>query len=91
MLVLNARLNDTHTTRFGFTVSKRLGNAVERNRIRRRLKAAAASKDVKCGWDIVLIPRQRARRADYHALNRSLVRLLQRANLTRRTSERKFN
>ena len=81
MLVLNARPNDCQVSRFGFTVSKRLGNAVERNRIRRRLKEAVASAEVKCGWDIVLVARNRARHADYHKLEGSLSRLLLRAKL----------
>jgi ribonuclease P protein component len=91
MLVLNACPNDTQTSRFGFTVSKRLGNAVERNRIRRRLRSAVVSTDIKCGWDLVLIARNRARNANYHVLRRSLNRLLLRANLTERNSERQFN
>jgi ribonuclease P protein component len=31
------------TARFGFTITKKIGNAVTRNRIRRRLKAAFAA------------------------------------------------
>lgn len=85
MLVLNARPNDTQSSRFGFTVSKRLGNAVERNRLKRRLKSVVASSDVKCGWDVVLVARQRARRAGYHDLARSVDRLLLRANLGKRS------
>ncbi len=88
VLVLNARPNQTQVSRFGFTVSKRLGNAVERNRIRRRLKSAVSQTDVKCGWDLVLIARQRARSADYHALKASLGRLLLRAHLSNGNSER---
>ena len=84
MLVLNALPNDAQASRFGFAVSKRLGNAVERNRIRRRLKAALASADVKCGWDVVVVARQRARYAGYHSLEGSINRLLQRAELIRR-------
>ena len=91
MLVLNALPNHTRTSRFGFTVSKRLGNAVERNRIRRRLKSAVASTDVECGWDLVLIARQCARNADFHVLKRSIDRLLLRAKLTKRNGERQFN
>lgn len=84
MLVLNACPNDSQTSRFGFTVSKRIGNAVERNRLRRRLKAAVASASVNCGWDVVVIARQRARHTDYHVLQESLDRLLLRANLVTR-------
>ena len=37
--VLQARARgDTAPSRFGFTVSKKVGNAVERNRVRRRLR-----------------------------------------------------
>lgn len=40
--VAYVRLNrDTDLVRFGFIVSKSVGNAVHRNRVRRRLKAAA--------------------------------------------------
>jgi ribonuclease P protein component len=49
--------------RFGFTVTKRLGNAVRRNRIRRRLKAAlceVAMIAAKDHFDYVLIARQPA-------------------------------
>ena len=87
-LVLAARPNRSEKSRFGFTVSKRLGNAVARNRIRRRLKAAAANSDVESGWDLVVIARQRAKESDYHELERSLRRLLARARLDKRPGSR---
>ena len=80
-LVLNARANDSETSRFGFTVSKRVGNAVARNRIRRRLKAATADTGIADGWDLVFIARRRAADADYWTLRRSLRRLVRRAGL----------
>jgi ribonuclease P protein component len=49
--------------RFGFTVTKKLGNAVTRNRIRRRLKAAVTSvltDHAKPGHDYVIIARAAA-------------------------------
>ena len=49
--------------RIGFTVTKRLGNAVTRNRIRRRLKAALqqiANGQAKDHFDYVLIAREAA-------------------------------
>jgi ribonuclease P protein component len=62
--VLQARARgDTETARFGFTVSKKVGNAVARNRVRRRLRevvrqnAALLAAD---GRDYVLIGRQAA-------------------------------
>lgn len=46
--------------RVGFTASRRVGNAVVRNRAKRRLRAAAAeilARDGRCGTDYVLIAR----------------------------------
>ena len=80
-LVLLFRANGSDTTRFGFSVSKRVGNAVVRNRIKRRLKSAALAARAREGWDLVFIARQGARNADYWALKRSLNRLLARSGV----------
>jgi len=52
-IVENERTNDV---RFGFIVSKAVGNAVVRNRVRRRLRAAAAHllPNIHRGSDIVV-------------------------------------
>ena len=81
LLVLVSRPNNLDVTRFGFIVSKRVGNAVIRNRVRRRLKEAARLSQVKYGWDLVFITRQRASSADYHQLSGSVKKLLTRANV----------
>ena len=87
-LVLIAKRRRSHATRFGFSVSKRLGNAVARNSIRRRLKSAASEADVKDGWDLVFIARQGARNADFWQLRRSLNRLMDRAGVAAPTDNR---
>jgi ribonuclease P protein component len=49
--------------RFGFTVSKKVGNAVERNRVRRRLREIvrlSAASRLRAGHDYVLIGRRAA-------------------------------
>lgn len=78
-LALVARANDSDATRFGFSVSKRIGNAVKRNKVKRRLKSAAIATPVASGLDLVVIARQGAKEADYYELRRSLRRLLKRA------------
>ena len=47
-------------TKFGFSVSKKFGKAVSRNRIRRQLKAAVAANiaQVKDGYNVIFIPRR---------------------------------
>src|SRR5262245_45507686 len=69
--------------RFGFTVTKQIGKAVERNRIRRRLKAAV--KDVQMAhartdFDYVLIARRPALTSAYTALVSDLVTALERVH-----------
>ena len=62
--VLQARQRgDDGPVRIGFTVSKKVGGAVERNRVRRRLRAVvrlAAEQDFRPGHDYVLIGRRSA-------------------------------
>ncbi|CAI8038742.1 Ribonuclease P protein component [Geodia barretti] len=63
MLVLVARRTDSERCRFGFSVSKRVGNAVVRNRVKRRLKEVARVEllpRIECGWDFVVIARKDA-------------------------------
>lgn len=62
--------------RFGFTVTRKLGNAVTRNRIRRRLKAALrAARDAGApGHDYVLIARGGAVKAPFHMLREEIER-----------------
>ena len=62
--VLQARQrNDQGPVRFGFTVSKKVGNAVERNRVRRRLREVVRLSDatrMRAGHDYVLVGRRAA-------------------------------
>jgi ribonuclease P protein component len=81
--VLAARPNGLDLNRFGFSVSKRVGNAVTRNRVKRRLREAARLSNVIPGWDILLIARAGAGDSDYRELERSMTNLLKRAKLLR--------
>ena len=62
--VLQARdRRDDGPARFGFTVSKKVGNAVERNRVRRRLREVvrlSAATRLRAGHDYVLVGRRAA-------------------------------
>lgn len=71
--------------RVGFTASRKVGNAVKRNRARRRLRAVAAEVLTKAepGTDFVLIARAATVDRDYHALVGDLVAGLKRLKLYR--------
>ena len=80
-IVLKALTNDLTSTRFGFVISHRLGKAVVRNRIKRRLREITRQAPVQPGWDIVLIARVPAASLDYQGLEKSVNKLLLRAGL----------
>ena len=79
-LVLQAmQRGDTGPARLGFTVTKRVGNAVVRNRVRRRLKEAARlnlAEQPLAGVDLVLIGREGTRRRAFGALREDFRRAL---------------
>jgi ribonuclease P protein component len=85
-LVLQAVLReDSGPVRVGFTVTRKIGNAVIRNRTRRRLKEAArlvlAGQDVS-GVDLVLIGRAATRGRDFAALQADLRQALTKVRVT---------
>lgn len=88
LMVLKALPNGSSLSRYGFSVSKRVGKAVQRNRVKRLLKEIARSQPVKPGWDIVLIPRQAAAVADYRQLEKAVIGLLAQARLLHQSNER---
>jgi ribonuclease P protein component len=84
-VVLQAlKRDDDAPARIGFTVTKKVGNAVIRNRTRRRLKEATrlllAEREV-TGVDLVLIGRDGTRKRDFAALQRDIVRAMEKAGV----------
>ena len=75
LLVLYARRNKSGTNRVGVTVSKKLGKAHIRNRIRRRVREVYRLNEDKfqSGWDIVVVVRSKAVEADFRKLTASYL------------------
>ena len=73
--------------RIGFTASRKVGNAVKRNRARRRLKALVAemiATGANPGLDLVLIARSATVDRPFDDLRRDLLQSLQRTKAARK-------
>ena len=81
LLVIRYLANGADCSRFGFLVSKRIGNAAVRNKVKRRLREAVRLNPVKVGWDALFIVRRGAGTAKYQELKDAADNLLQRADL----------
>ena len=86
-LVLYARKNRTDCNRVGITVSKKLGKAHIRNRVRRRFREVYRLNEEAFlpGWDIVIVARSRAIDADFTKLTAAYLQLADKAGLLRKT------
>lgn len=81
LLVVRSLPNGLEVSRAGFVVSKRLGGAVVRNRVKRRLRAALDEMNLIPGFDVVVIARPEAATAHYAQLCAALASALGRLNL----------
>jgi ribonuclease P protein component len=84
LLVMRYRRNDLDLTRYGISTGRKLGTAVVRNRVRRRLRTVLRVIDgqVERGWDVLLVARPPAAAASQAELAAALTGVLKGARLT---------
>ncbi|MCC8182895.1 MAG: ribonuclease P protein component [Clostridiales bacterium] len=89
-LVLYWSPNRYENNRLGITVSTKLGNAVVRNRTRRRIREIYRlhEEELRRGMDLVIVGRSSAPAAEYRRLDRDFQRLVKRLGLTAEGKER---
>jgi len=75
LLVVYCRKNRRNTNQIGITVSNKLGKAVQRNRIRRRLREIYRLNEHRLarGMDMVIVARMKSREAAYADLEKAFL------------------
>ena len=71
-VVMKALPNGLDLSRYGFSVSRRIGKAVVRNRVKRILREVLRQTPLQPGWDIIFIARSPAAGADYASLEKAV-------------------
>ena len=84
-LVIYCQRNRRGHSRLGVSVSTKLGCAVVRNRVRRRIREIYRLNTAKMlpGYDLIVVARVRAVETDYQKLDRTYLRLLEQLDLLR--------
>jgi ribonuclease P protein component len=89
LVVLVLSITPENACRIAIITGKSIGGAVERNRVRRRMRAICDSflPNIKTGFQAVLIGRAPSGRATYQELEQSVENVLRRANLIQNSNE----
>ena len=77
-MAVYARPNGSKRSRLGFTVGTKVGKAVRRNKVRRRLREAYRIHEAQMlpGWDLVVVARVKSAHVPYRQLEEDLLRAL---------------
>ncbi|SHH16326.1 ribonuclease P protein component [Thermosyntropha lipolytica DSM 11003] len=82
-IIVYIKENNLGHNRFGFVVSKKIGNAVVRNRIKRQLRAIINEEKnrIKGSFDIVIICRHNLEGYTFSLLHKDVMKIFKKAGL----------
>lgn len=77
-LVMYLRKNELGYSRIGYTITKKIGNSVKRNKIKRRLKEIMRENfdNIDGEYDIILIPKKNSANIDFKTLKSAVIHIL---------------
>ena len=85
-LILYVKKNDLNVTRVGYTITKKIGNAVTRNKIRRKMKEIYRLNfyNIKQGYDLIFIAKKSIKDISYNELEGSMIHIMSLAKLLKK-------
>lgn len=83
LLVMYIVKNNEDFNKAGFSVSKKVGKSVVRNKVRRRMKESYRlnSSGLKKGYNIVFISRVKAKDSDYKSIQKAMISLFRKSGI----------
>ncbi|NMB07334.1 MAG: ribonuclease P protein component [Tissierellia bacterium] len=84
-LILYKRKNGLDYSRIGFSINKKFGNSVERNRAKRRMREICRLNfhNFRVGYDIIIIPKKNVINIGHKELNSAMLHIFKIAHLLR--------
>ncbi len=85
-LVLYLLENKKNFSRNGFSISRKIGKAVVRNKLKRRMKEIIRSEEenIKIGYDLIFIARNPVNKLDFNGLKNETKKLLKKSGVMKR-------
>lgn len=84
-LVVYILKNNLNINRVGFSVSKKVGKSIIRNRVRRLLKESyrlSCDENIEVGYDLIFIARIPSNESDYKTIHKAMINVIKKTKIT---------